>query len=115
MSLPLSQWALARTRGPAVLFRGFFASRPFCNLGMSAASRAWGRVLSPLFTMRVRVVKAPPARVLEGLDLRPYGLKVGQTSELPSVLADILIAWGYARPARATARPTKRPRSGRNK
>jgi len=65
--------------------------------------------------MRVRVIKAPPARVLEGLDLRPFKLKVGETCELPRALATVLVAWGYARPARAPARPTKRPRLGRKK
>ena len=80
---------------------------------MSSASHACGS--GRLFIMRVRVVKAPPARVLEGLDLRPFKLKVGETFELPRALATVLVAWGYARPARASARPTKRPRLGRKK
>ena len=44
------------------------------------------------------------------MDLRPYKLKVGNVFELPTHIADILIAWGYARVARAEARPTKKPR-----
>jgi hypothetical protein len=67
--------------------------------------------------MRVRIVKVPPASVLEGLDLRPYQLKPAETRNLRSPVADILIAWGYAvpvlRPARA--RPTKTPKPQRKK
>jgi hypothetical protein len=67
--------------------------------------------------MRVRVIKAPPARVLEGLDLQPYKLKVGRTCELPRALAGILAAWGYARSAGASssAGPGKKRRLGRKK
>jgi hypothetical protein len=59
--------------------------------------------------------------VLEGLDLRPFKLSVGETRELRSPIADILVAWGYARPARAKpararpARPTKKAPPGRKK
>jgi hypothetical protein len=70
--------------------------------------------------MRVRILKAPPASVLEGLDLRPYRLKVGETRELRSPIADILVAWGYARLARAKltrapVRPTKKAQPVRKK
>ena len=65
--------------------------------------------------MRVRIVKVPPAYVLEGLDLRPYRLKPAETRDLRSPVADILVAWGYAQPMprSALARPTKKakPRS----
>ena len=70
--------------------------------------------------MRVRIVKAPPASVLEGLDLRPLKLKVGETRELPRHIAGILVAWGYARlvsaeHTRAPARPTKKVQPIRKK
>ena len=65
--------------------------------------------------MRVRIVKAPPASVLEGLDLRPLKLKVGETRELPRHITGILVAWGYASLARAPARPTKKLTAGRKK
>ena len=68
-----------------------------------------------LFTMRLRIVKLPPASVLEGLDLRPFKLKTGETRELPRAIADILTAWGYARPAGALVRPTKKSLAGRKK
>jgi hypothetical protein len=75
--------------------------------------------------MRVRIIKVPPASVLEGLDLRPLRLKLGETRELKDPIAGILVAWGYARaagavssrtvasrvkPARVQARPTKKAR-----
>ena len=67
--------------------------------------------------MRVRIVRVPPASVLEGLDLRPYGLKPAETRNLRSPVADILVAWGYAEraPAPNSSRPTKKPRSRRKK
>ena len=67
--------------------------------------------------MRVRIVKVPPAYVLEGLDLRPYRLKPAATRNLRSPVADVLIAWGYAEPVlrRVRARPTKKPKSRRKK
>ncbi len=46
--------------------------------------------------MRVRIVKVPPASILEGLDLRPYQLRAAQTRELARPVADVLVAWGYA-------------------
>ena len=47
-------------------------------------------------SMRVRIVKVPPASVLEGLDLRPYKLRAPETRDLIRPIADVLIAWGYA-------------------
>ena len=67
--------------------------------------------------MRVRIVKVPPAYVLEGLDLRPYRLKPAETRNLRSPVADILIAWGYAAPVLRPARPrhTKKAKPRRKK
>jgi len=81
---------------------------------MSSASRV-GELLGSIFTMRLRIVKLPPASVLEGLDLRPFKLKTGETRELPRAIADILTAWGYARAPRVSVRPTKKSRAGRKK
>ena len=68
-----------------------------------------------VFKMNVRIKRVPPASVLEGLDLRPYGLKVGETRDLKDPVAGILVAWGYASPAHAPVRPTKKPRPPRKK
>ncbi len=59
--------------------------------------------------MRVRIVKAPPAYVLEGLDLRPYKLLPGRSRELSRQLAAVLIEWGYAAPVKG--KPAKRSQS----
>jgi hypothetical protein len=53
--------------------------------------------------------------MLEGLDLRPYKLRVGETRELPRPIADVLVAWGTASLSRPPARPTKTSRAGRKK
>ncbi len=65
--------------------------------------------------MRVRIVKIPPASMLEGLDLRPLKLRAAETRNLRSPVADVLIAWGYAEPVNGSARPTKRPKLRRKK
>ncbi len=46
--------------------------------------------------MRVCIVKVPPARILEGLDLRPYNLRRSEVRDLVKPVADVLVAWGYA-------------------
>jgi len=46
--------------------------------------------------MLVCIVKIPPSRMLEGIDLRPYRLRRSEIRELPRPLADVLIEWGYA-------------------
>jgi len=65
--------------------------------------------------MRVRIVKVPPAFMLEGLDLRPFKLRPDETRNLRSPVAEILVAWGYAKPVLRAARPTKKPRTRRKK
>ena len=65
--------------------------------------------------MRVRIKKVPPASVLEGLDLRPLKLRLDETRDLRSPIADVLIAWGYAEKAPGTTRPIKKARLSRGK
>jgi len=48
--------------------------------------------------------------MLEGLDLRPFKLRPDETRNLRSPVAEILVAWGYAKPVLRAARPTKKPR-----
>ena len=55
--------------------------------------------------MLVCIVKVPPARMLEGLDLRPYRLRRDEIRELPRPVADVLLAWGYAEPCADRRRP----------
>jgi hypothetical protein len=57
--------------------------------------------------MRVRIVKIPPASRLEGFDLRPFKLRSGETRNLRSPVADVLVAWGYAERVRRVAGPMK--------
>ncbi len=56
-------------------------------------------------SMLVCIVKVPPARMLEGLDLTPYRLRRSEIRELPRPLADVLMAWGYAEPFPDRRRP----------
>jgi len=65
--------------------------------------------------MLVRIVKVPPSSMLEGLDLRPLKLRRGETRNLKTPIADVLISWGYAAKAVRAARPIKKPRLGRSK
>ena len=58
--------------------------------------------------MRVRIVKVPPASMLEGLDLRPLKLRATETRNLGRPVADVLVAWGYAVPVRRPARLVKK-------
>jgi hypothetical protein len=46
--------------------------------------------------MEVRVLRVPPSRVLEGIDLRPYKLQEGNLYELEPQVAKVLIVWEYA-------------------
>jgi hypothetical protein len=93
-----------------VFIQDFAVSR-ICNVWHTDCI-ASGTLLAALL-MRVRIVKVPPASVLEGLDLRPFRLKPAETRNLRSPVANILVAWGYAQPIarRARARPTKTHKS----
>ena len=46
--------------------------------------------------MKTRIRRAPPARILEGVDLGPGRLEPGRVYELEPRVAEILIFWGYA-------------------
>jgi len=56
--------------------------------------------------MKVRVLRVPPSRILEGIDLRPYKLQEGNVYELEPQVATVLILWKYAE-------LVNRPRGGR--
>jgi hypothetical protein len=68
---------------------------------MSAASRD----AVPDSRMLVCILKVPPARMLEGLDLRPYRLRRAEIRELPRPVVDVLLDWGYAEPCADRRRP----------
>lgn len=55
--------------------------------------------------MLVRIVKVPPARFLEGVDLDPYHLRRSEIRELARPVADVLLAWEYAQPFADRRRP----------
>ena len=46
--------------------------------------------------IRIRIRRVPPTEHLEGIDLRHYGFREGQTFEVGRRLSELLIAWGYA-------------------
>jgi hypothetical protein len=46
--------------------------------------------------VRVRVLRVPPSRALEGIDLRPYQLREGNVYDLEPQVAEVLIVWKYA-------------------
>ena len=45
--------------------------------------------------MKVRVLRVPPSRALEGIDLRPYKLKEGHVYDLEPEVAKVLLVWKY--------------------
>jgi hypothetical protein len=83
---------------------------------MSAAS-----LRDAVISMLVCIVKVPPARMLEGMDLRPYRLRRAEIRELPRPVSDVLLAWGYAELCADRRRPgnpriaPNRPTTGKNK
>jgi hypothetical protein len=50
--------------------------------------------------MKVRVLRVPPSRILEGIDLRPYNLRQGGVFDLEAPVAKVLIVWKYAEPVK---------------
>jgi hypothetical protein len=46
--------------------------------------------------MKVRLLRVPPSRALEGIDLRPYKFQQGNVYDLDPRLAKVLILWKYA-------------------
>jgi hypothetical protein len=58
--------------------------------------------------MKVRVVRVPPSRALEGIDLRPYKFQEGGIYDLDPRVARVLILWKYAERIPATGGGRKR-------
>jgi hypothetical protein len=58
--------------------------------------------------MKVRVLRVPPSRALEGIDLRPFTFREGNVYDLEPRVAKVLILWKYAEPVRNTPAPRKR-------
>ena len=59
--------------------------------------------------MKVRVLRVPPSRALEGIDLRPYKFQEGTVYDLEPRVAKVLILWKYAERVTDTAdRPKRR-------
>jgi hypothetical protein len=50
--------------------------------------------------MKVRVLRVPPSRILEGIDMRPFKLQEGGVYDLESRVAKVLIVWKYAEPVK---------------
>ena len=46
--------------------------------------------------MKVRILRVPPARILEGIDLGPFRFEQGHTYKLESRVARVLVMWDYA-------------------
>jgi hypothetical protein len=47
-------------------------------------------------TLRVRIRRVPPSRVLEGVDVSAYGFRKGRVYELDTRVANVLLGWDYA-------------------
>jgi hypothetical protein len=50
--------------------------------------------------VRIQIRRVPPSEHLEGIDLRHYGFREGQTYQVGRRLGELLIAWGYAEEVR---------------
>ena len=46
--------------------------------------------------MKVRILRVPPSRILEGVDLGPYRFDTGHLYELELHVAKVLVVWNYA-------------------
>jgi len=46
--------------------------------------------------MSVRILRVPPARVLEGVDLTPFAFERGRAYDVDPQVARVLILWDYA-------------------
>jgi hypothetical protein len=58
--------------------------------------------------MKVRLLRVPPSRALEGIDLRPYKLREGNVYDLEPQVAKVLLVWKYAErisPGRGRKKP----------
>src|SRR5262245_8269720 len=80
------------------------------NLESSISAKRVFRSSLPMRShMKVRVLRVPPSRALEGIDLRPYKLQKGNVYELEPQVAQVLIMWKYAEPV-SGARGRKKPK-----
>ena len=81
-----------KTRASGLLRRAPFHCK---QTGTSKQSISVKRVFQSFLPMRshvkVRVLRVPPSRALEGIDLRPYGLQKGNVYELDPQVAQVLI------------------------
>jgi hypothetical protein len=50
----------------------------------------------PATGMTIRILRPPPSRMLEGIDLGPYRFETGRVYELEPRVADVLVLWNYA-------------------
>jgi len=46
--------------------------------------------------MKVRILRAPPSRLLEGIDLGPQRFEQGHIYDLEPRVARVLVVWDYA-------------------
>ncbi len=68
--------------------------------------------------MKIRILRVPPARTLEGIDLGSFQFEPGQIYELDARVARVLVVWDYAErigePDPSTVHATALPRAQRN-
>ena len=46
--------------------------------------------------MRIRILRVPPSRTLEGVDLGHYRFEHGRIYDVDDVVARVLVVWSYA-------------------
>ena len=47
-------------------------------------------------SMKIRILRVPPARTLEGVDLGLYQFEQGRTYDVEPRVAKVLVVWDYA-------------------
>jgi hypothetical protein len=57
----------------------------------------------PPARVTIRILRPPPTRRLEGIDLRPYFFEPGDICDVDGAVADLLVAWSYAERLHGTA------------
>ena len=60
--------------------------------------------------LRVRIVRRPPSRMLEGVDLGMRAYEEGRVYEVEPTVANVLILWEYAEPVVGSADRSAVPR-----
>jgi hypothetical protein len=53
--------------------------------------------------LRVRIVRRPPSRMLEGVDLSTHAFEEGGVYQVDAPVANVLILWEYAEPINDSA------------